>query len=361
MVQVGSLYYLSTQRRTTPSIRLNNICSWGPTIKVVQETLHPLFFLAPHAARALPQFSDHHELRQYRVLHACRELREQDPVSAHNRLGTFTSLHEGVPIGNRVGGAIIILPTDAASQEPALGSAQRVVVAHARVPRGVAVSNCLEYLDLNIRILSSREALGRPYTTYLFKPPYAIGSATSFSGHAFAYRWRSLPRVRRHRAASKSQGSSKRVLPRLITVDQFMCTSLSHTHYWHEVGMLKAPALYSIGESVQCIYRLLYVLDNNAAIHNTSRRTDAGRLITLCTYLQPWRGTARGLVSFRTCITTRIQLEGRNLACKQYCASGLQHLIYTGDVTAVRRTLQRSQICSRDTIASSTSGNHQNE
>ena len=40
---------------------------------------------------------------------------------------------------------------------------------------------------------------------YYFKPPYAIGSVPSLSGHAIAYRWRSLPRVRRHRA-SKRQG-----------------------------------------------------------------------------------------------------------------------------------------------------------
>ena len=32
------------------------------------------------------------------------------------------------------------------------------------------------------------------------------------SGHAIAYRWRSLPRVLRHRA-TKPQGSSERVLP----------------------------------------------------------------------------------------------------------------------------------------------------
>ena len=50
-------------------------------------------------------------------------------------------------------------------------------------------------------------------------------------GHAIAYRWRSLPRVRRHRA-SKPQGSSKRVLPWQLTMDQWICASLSHTHYW---------------------------------------------------------------------------------------------------------------------------------
>ena len=87
-----------------------------------------------------------------------------------------------------------------------------------------------------------------------------------------------------------------------------------------------------------------------------------GSLPCLCTtFLQPWRGTARGLRSFRTCAITRIQLEDRNIPCKKYCASGLQHIICTEGVTAVRRTLQRLLMCSRDTIASSTWSNHQNE
>ena len=76
------------------------------------------------------------------------------------------------------------------------------------------------------------------------KPPYAIGSVPSLSGHAVAYRWRSLPRVRRHRA-SKPQGSSERVLPWQITMDQLVFASLSHTHYWYEVGMLKVPSSVS--------------------------------------------------------------------------------------------------------------------
>ena len=80
------------------------------------------------------------------------------------------------------------------------------------------------------------------------KPPYAIGSVPSLSGHAIAYRWRSLPRVRRYRA-SKPQGSSERVLPWQITMDQLIFASLSHTHYWYEVGMLKVPAVYSILKS----------------------------------------------------------------------------------------------------------------
>ena len=81
---------------------------------------------------------------------------------------------------------------------------------------------------------SSRVARRRPF----MKPPYAIGSVPSLSGHAIAYRWRSLPRVRRHRA-SKPQGSSERMLPWpvtmdqliCVTIDQLICASLSHTYY----------------------------------------------------------------------------------------------------------------------------------
>ena len=84
---------------------------------------------------------------------------------------------------------------------------------------------------------SSRVPRRRPF----MKPPYAIGPFPSVSGHAIAYRWRSLPRVRRHRT-SQYQGGSERVLPWQITMDQSICASLSHTHYWYEVGMLKVPA-----------------------------------------------------------------------------------------------------------------------
>ena len=73
---------------------------------------------------------------------------------------------------------------------------------------------------------SSRVPRPRPFI-YL-KPPYASGSVPSLSRHAIAYRWRSMPRVRRH-GAKKPQGSSERVLP----LDQIICASLSHTHCWH--------------------------------------------------------------------------------------------------------------------------------
>ena len=48
---------------------------------------------------------------------------------------------------------------------------------------------------------------------------YAIGSVPSVSGHAITYRWRSLPRVRRH-SSSKPQCSSERMLPWQVTMDQ---------------------------------------------------------------------------------------------------------------------------------------------
>ena len=86
---------------------------------------------------------------------------------------------------------------------------------------------------------SSRVTRLRPF----MKPPYAsIGSVPGLSGHAIAYRWRSLPRVRRHRA-SKPQGSSERVSAALAGHHGpiHIRISFPHTHYWYEVGMLKVP------------------------------------------------------------------------------------------------------------------------
>ena len=86
---------------------------------------------------------------------------------------------------------------------------------------------------------SSRVPRRRPFV--YFRPPYAIDSIPSLSGHANAYRWRSLLRVHRQ-GASKPQGSSERVLPSQVTMDQLIFASLSYTHYWYKVGMLKVPA-----------------------------------------------------------------------------------------------------------------------
>ena len=90
---------------------------------------------------------------------------------------------------------------------------------------------------------SSRVPRRRPF----MKPPYAIGPVPSLSGHVIAYRWRSLPRVRWHRA-SKPQGSTERVLPWQVTMDQLRFASLSHTHCWYEVDMLKVPAVEMLGD-----------------------------------------------------------------------------------------------------------------
>ena len=43
-------------------------------------------------------------------------------------------------------GAIVLSAADIASPESLVGSAQRVVEAHARAPRDAAVRHCLEYI-----------------------------------------------------------------------------------------------------------------------------------------------------------------------------------------------------------------------
>ena len=107
---------------------------------------------------------------------------------------------------------------------------------------------------------SSRVPRRRPF----MKPPYAIGSVPSLSGHAIAYRWRSLLRVCRHRA-SKPQGSSERVLPWQVTMDQLIYASLSHTHYWYEVSMLKVSAiiinLFRLGNAQHTITNFVYYVN----------------------------------------------------------------------------------------------------
>ena len=60
------------------------------------------------------------------------------------------------------------------------------------------------------------------------------------SGHAIACRWRSLPRVRR--LVNLKVVPNECCLGR-FTMDQLKYASLSHTHYWYEVGMLKVPAV----------------------------------------------------------------------------------------------------------------------
>ena len=87
---------------------------------------------------------------------------------------------------------------------------------------------------------SSRVPRRRPF----MKPPYAIGSVPSLSGHAIAYRWRSLPRVHPRRA-SKPQGSSERVLPWQITMDQLICASLWECAYLTYLYMTLYSSIFS--------------------------------------------------------------------------------------------------------------------
>ena len=73
--------------------------------EVVQRTRHPLFFLAPEAARAPHPFSEHHAFWQSRILHERHKPREQDPPLALCRLDAHTSrLYKRVQIGYRVVG-----------------------------------------------------------------------------------------------------------------------------------------------------------------------------------------------------------------------------------------------------------------
>ena len=93
-------------------------------------------------------------------------------------------------------GAIVLSPTDAASQEPVVvGSAQRVVVARARAPRDAAVQLVSSTSVLSIRILSSRGALGRSYSSkvYFRKLHHALRMRRSTSMDRSAL-WLTFPR-----------------------------------------------------------------------------------------------------------------------------------------------------------------------
>ena len=80
-------------------------------------------------------------------------------------------------------------------------------------------------LRLNLVLLAGFLPISAASSIYLFKPSYIIGSVPSLSGHAITYRWRLLPRVRRHRA-SNPRGSSSNGCCLCITMNQLMCASL---------------------------------------------------------------------------------------------------------------------------------------
>ena len=80
---------------------------------------------------------------------------------------------------------------------------------------------------------------------HIFLPtPHTIGTVPSLSGQAIAYRWRSLPRVRWHRASSL-QGSSSNGCCLCITMDQMLLRSSLFPHRcWYTVSMFKLSGVY---------------------------------------------------------------------------------------------------------------------
>ena len=91
---------------------------------------------------------------------------------------------------------------------------------------------------------------------HIFLPPHTIGSVQGLSGHAIAYRLRSLPRVRWHRAS---------IVLKVVRVTgtafaspwtNCYCVPLfSQTHYWYQVPV-RSMFKYKI-----LVLLLLYCID----------------------------------------------------------------------------------------------------
>ena len=134
---------------------------------------------------------------------------------------------------------------------------------------------------------SSRVPRRRPF----MKPPYAIGSVPSLSSRAIAYRWRSLPRVRRHRA-SKPQGSSERVLPWQIIMDQLMFASLSilvgHLHFICYFVLLNNKYQFLSSRKVVIAIIIKYSIVQGSRIGNLTRLIHTLLYVmTIHTYIPP--------------------------------------------------------------------------
>ena len=74
------------------------------------------------------------------------------------------------------------------------------------------------------------------------KPPYAIGQFRVLRVTKLSTDGVHCRESAGTAPASKPQSSAERVLPWQVTMGQLICASLSHTHYWYEVDMLKVPA-----------------------------------------------------------------------------------------------------------------------
>ena len=116
--------------------------------EVVQETPHSTLFPASPPQSAPPTNSPNIThfgslVSSIRATNPANKIRLMRKVASTLSLPVSISVFQ---IGNRVVGAIMLSSTDAASQEPVVGSAQRVVVARARAPRDAAVRHSLEYV-----------------------------------------------------------------------------------------------------------------------------------------------------------------------------------------------------------------------
>ena len=102
-----------------------------------------------------------------------------------------------------------------------------------------------------------------------------------------AYRWRSLPRVRRHNT-SKPQGSPELVLPCQVTMDQLICASLFHAHFRYGVGVLKVPAVLYTKRKKQwrwltkSVQDLCLVISSSRLSNNFSNSVSTNLAILAC-------------------------------------------------------------------------------
>ena len=91
------------------------------------------------------------------------------------------------------------------------------------------------------------------------KPPYAIGSVPSLSGHAVAYRCG--VNCRESAGTGPVNLNFEQMLRWQVTMDRLICSGLSHSHYWYEVGMLKVPAAKATGTRFRDLIKKMFVTD----------------------------------------------------------------------------------------------------
>ena len=118
------------------------------------------------------------------------------------------------------------------------------------------VSLLISILRLNLVLTYGIPPVFRGGAHYLFKSPYAIESVPSLSGHAIAYLWRSLPRVRRHRTTSINLKAVPNESAALAGHHgPIYLRRLFFPHplllVWSDYSILKAPAWYLHQEVVR--------------------------------------------------------------------------------------------------------------